>query len=210
MNSREKGKRGEQDAYFGLYEAAMRFDESKGYKFLTYAEWYIRCRVNAGRNAIIRLPQAVKRDMIKIEAVRAELAQKLKYAPTAEEISRQTGIAVERIKYLQRTVKPVQSIYEPICSAEDLTVEDGIEDDSIRFEDDIADNDERRYVQKLVSELPRRKRKIIELFYFSGMTLKQIAAAEGIDAAAVYRLKKSALRDLRREMRREFIKIRLK
>lgn len=186
-----------QDAYFGLFEAAMRFDESKGYKFLTYAEWYIRRAVNQRHCMPVSIPEHIRQKAGKIKRIRDELTQQLDRRPTAAEISRHAGIDAERVTYLLNVIKPVQSMSEPVQGADDLTVGDCIEDERICFEEDIAAADERHYIREVISELPERERKAIEMNYFQGMTRTAIAAAEGVSIEMVRHRINKGLRRLR-------------
>ena len=187
-----------QDAYFGLYEAVRNYDESKGYKFLIYAKWYIRQAVKRRRNMPLDISEHTRQEVGKIKRVRDNLTQQLKRRPTATEISRYTKISVDRIDYLLNVIKPVRSIYEPVSGTDNLTAGDCIQDDRICFEDEIAAFDEQRHIREVVADLPDDDRRIIELFYFDGMTQTEIAEAEGISISQVRQQREKAMRQLRR------------
>lgn len=191
-----------QDAYFGLYEAVNGFDESKGYKFLTYAKYHIQSAIQRGQSDVLNISEHTRDTARKIKRRQNELAISLGRLPTMVELSNKTGLDIEMIKYTLNAVKSVKSIYEPVSDDTDnLTIADSIMDESITFEDDIAAADERRYINgiigKAVNDLPKAEKEAIRLFYFENMTYPDIAAAKNISVSDVRRDTSRGLRKLR-------------
>lgn len=191
-----------QDAYFGLYEAVNGFNESKGYKFLTYAKYHIQAAIQRGQSRSVHIPEQVMNIARKIKHMREKLTQELNRIPTTAELSKYTGLDAETIKYTLNAVKSVKSIYEPVSDDTDnLTIADSIEDASITFENDIAAADERLYINGVISEavneLPEAEKEAIRLFYFENMTYPDIAAAKNISVSDVKRDTARGLRKLR-------------
>ena len=187
-----------QNAYFGLYAAVCGFDDSKGYKFLTYAMRYIQNAIRRRRCMPVDIPEHIRQEARKIKRIRDHLTQELKRRPTTAEISRCAKVNADRVDYLLNVIKPVKSIYEPVPCTDNVTVGDCIEDSRTRFEDEIAASDEQRHIREVVADLPDDDRKIIELFYFDGMTQTEIAEAEGISISQVRQQREKAMRQLRR------------
>lgn len=185
-----------QEAYFGLAEAVKRYDSDTGYKFMTYAIYYIRNAVRRNRNSLYHIPEWLKIKAAKIRRAQEQLSQQLNRTPTTAEIAAVTGFTVKEIKYTLRAVKPLKSLEAELT--EDFTIADTIADDSITFERDIAEASEREYihdvVHAMVESLPERERKIIKLYYFEGWSYQEIAAAEGVSFQRVRRILKDALR----------------
>lgn len=188
-----------QDAYFGLREAVNGFDERTGYKFLTYAKYYIQLSIQRGQSAALHVPEYVRITARKIKRVQNELAIALKRTPTAAEISIYMGLDIETIKKTLAAAKPVKSIYEPL--AEDLTIGDTIADTAADFENEIAAADERRYIcetiRAAVNSLPEAERSVIQCLYLQGKTLKEASEQLGVSVSYAQVLKNKGLRALR-------------
>jgi RNA polymerase primary sigma factor len=186
-----------QDAYFGLYEAVNGFDESKGYKFLTYAKFYILNAIQRGQCNTLNIPERVKDTARKIRRIQSRLSQEFNRIPTTAELSKYTGLSTETIKYTLNAVKPVKSIYEPVKGYDDLEVWESLKDDTITFENDIAAADERKFIRSVVEELPERERQVVQLYYLQGLTYKEIGEKLGVSLDWVRQLLNKGLRHLR-------------
>ena len=190
-----------QDAYFGLYEAVKGFDESKGYKFLTYAKYHIQAAIQRGKLKCSDLPEYVYSQRRQILRKRSELMQSLGRYPTQAELALKMDMDVKKVNYILNVAKPIKSIYENVKGVDNLTVGDTIPDNRIDFENTIAAADERRCINKAVgeavSELPQEEKEAIRLFYFKGMTYTDIAELKGVAAADVRREVAKGLRQLR-------------
>lgn len=190
-----------QDAYFGLYEAVKGFDESKGYKFLTYAKYHIQTAIQRGKLKCSDLPEYVYSQRRQILRKRSELMQSLGRYPTQAELALKMDMDVKTANYILNVAKPIKSIYESVKGVDNLTVGDTIPDNRIDFENTIAAADERRCINKAVgeavSELPQEEKEAIRLFYFKGMTYTDIAELKGVAAADVRREVAKGLRQLR-------------
>ena len=189
-----------QNAYFGLYEAVQGYNADKGYKFLTYAKYYIQNAIQRGYCNVLHIPEYIYTAARKIKRKRDRLVQQLNRIPTAAELSGYTGIDIKTITYILNTVKPVKSIYEPVSSdTEGLTVGDCIEDKTITFEKDIAAADETRYIRTVIDNtLTGAEKETLILFYFKGMTYTDIAERTELTAADVRKYISRGLRKLRR------------
>lgn len=164
-----------QDAYFGLYEAVKGFDESKGYKFLTYAKYHIQTAIQRGKLKCSDLPEYVYSQRRQILRKRSELMQSLGRYPTQTELALKMDMDVKTVNYILNVAKPIKSIYESVKGVDNLTVGDTIPDNRIDFENTIAAADERACVRAVVEELPEAEKEIIKLSYFEGLPYSVIA-----------------------------------
>lgn len=186
-----------QDAYFGLYEAVKGFDESKGYKFLTYAKYHIQTAIQRGKLKSSDLPEYVYSQRRQILRKRSELMQSLGRYPTQAELALKMNMDVKTVNYILNVAKPIKSIYEDVKGVDNLTVGDTIPDNRIDFENTIAAADERACVRAVVEELPEAEKEIIKLSYFEGLPYSVIAQQINKSVERVRQLKQRGLRQLR-------------
>lgn len=186
-----------QDAYFGLYEAVKGFDESKGYKFLTYAKYHIQTAIQRGKLKCSDLPEYVYSQRRQILRKRSELMQSLGRYPTQTELALKMDMDVKTVNYILNVAKPIKSIYESVKGVDNLTVGDTIPDNRIDFENTIAAADERACVRAVVEELPEAEKEIIKLSYFEGLPYSVIAQQIDKSVERVRQLKQRGLRQLR-------------
>ena len=190
-----------QDAYFGLYEAVYGLDESKGYKFLTYAKYHIQTAIQRGKLKSSDLPEYVYSQRRQILRKRSELMQSLGRYPTQAELALKMNMDVKTVNYILNVAKPIKSIYEDVKGVDNLTVGDTIADNRIDFENDIAAADERRYISQVVgeaiNELPEEEKEVIRMSYLEGLPYTAIAQKVDKSVEWVRQLKRKGLRKLR-------------
>lgn len=186
-----------QDAYFGLYKAVKGFDESKGYKFLTYAKYHIQTAIQRGKLKSSDLPEYVYSQRRQILRKRSELMQSLGRYPTQAELALKMNMNVKTVNYILNVSKPIKSIYESVEGTDELIVSDTIPDNRIDFENTIAAADERACVRAVVEELPEAEKEIIKLSYFEGLPYSVIAQQINKSVERVRQLKQRGLRQLR-------------
>lgn len=184
-----------QDAYFGLVAAVNAYDEDRGFKFITCASYHIRTAIKRGKTAVQPIPEWLQLRAAKIKQAQNELAQQLQRTPTGAELSLRTGLSVEQIKYTLRAIKPPKAIDTPLD--EDFTIADTIADNSVDFENDIAEADEQQRLHTVVDELPERERQVIQFHYFHGLTYKEIGQNLNISIERVRQVIRVALQHLR-------------
>jgi RNA polymerase sigma factor FliA len=188
-----------QDGVIGLIDAAHRFDEGRGIKFETFAERRIRgAMIDALRRDA--WPRGVRRQRRELEAAREALRQELGYEPSLADLAARVGSDEKR---LGRTIVRINTIE----STSPLAIGDNVDESSlppalVPSEPDQPDvayekAEIRDRIRAAVEGLPPRERKVIGLYYYGEVTMKQIGAEIGVNESRVSQLHARALRRLR-------------
>ncbi len=196
----------------GLIKAARRFDETKGFKFISYAVWWIRQTILQAINdksRKIRVPQNQQSTSSKILKKRDELLKDLEREPALWELARETGMTEEEIEKSLQSYKMCRSLNAPMDAEEDFTLENVLEDGKIPSPDDRVVNDESLRIETLemLKTLSPREAEILSLFFGIDNkrphSLNDIADHFSLSRERVRQIKDRALLKLRRRMHRE-------
>jgi RNA polymerase primary sigma factor len=198
----------------GLIKAAQRFDETRGFKFISYAVWWIRqsiLQALAEQSRIVRLPLNRVGSLNKISKTFSELEQKFEREPSPEELAEvlevTTAEVVDTMKISGRHV----SMDAPFVQGEENSLLDVLENDSEETPDSGLMNDSlRREVQRALSTLTQREADVITLYFgLNGehsMTLEEIGEKFNLTRERVRQIKEKAIRRLRHTSRSKALK----
>jgi RNA polymerase primary sigma factor len=198
----------------GLIKAARRFDETRGFKFISYAVWWIRqsiLQALAEQSRIVRLPLNQVGSINKIKKTISKLEQELNRPPSEEEIAKHLETSEGKINAAMRISSRSVSIDAPISSDDDTSMVDFIaSDDTPKSDEHLINESLNQEIQRSLGTLSEKEREVINLYYGIGMnhglTLDEIGDKFDLTRERVRQIKEKAIRRLKHPSRSKLLK----
>jgi len=194
-----------QEGNIGLMRAAKKFEYRRGYKFSTYATWWIRQAVSravADQGHTIRVPVHMGDQITKMLRKQHQLKQELSRDPTPEELAAELDVTPKKVEYMIQVARRPLSLQMPVGEEEDDVLGDFIEDQEMTPPEETATNNLlREQMKEILDRLPPREARILQLRYglLDGqvLTLNEVGRRMGVTRERVRQIEAQALRRLR-------------
>jgi len=197
----------------GLIKAAEKFDETRGFKFISYAVWWIRqsiLQALAEQSRIVRLPLNQVGSLNKISKVFSKFEQENERRPSPEELADELEIPVDKISDTLKVSGRHISVDAPFVEGEDNSLLDVlVNDDSPMADRSLVNESLSKEIDRALSTLTEREKDIIQMFFginTQEMTLEEIGDKFGLTRERVRQIKEKAIRRLRANSRSKLLK----
>ncbi|GAB6138424.1 sigma-70 family RNA polymerase sigma factor [Halanaerobaculum tunisiense] len=203
-----------QEGNLGLMKAIQKFDHERGFRFSTYATWWIKQRINralADKSRTIRVPAHIWESINKYVKIFNRLAGDLNREPTLEELAAEMGVEEDKVKKIQKLIQDPISLDTPVGEDNDCYLGEVIEDPNIASPDELADKDMlKQELEGVLDTLDEREKRILQLRFglLDGRprTLREIGQDYDLSRERIRQIEKKALQRLRHPKRSKKLK----
>jgi RNA polymerase primary sigma factor len=203
-----------QEGNIGLMKAVDKFEYRRGYKFSTYATWWIRQAITrsiADQARTIRIPVHMIETINKLNRTQRQMMNELGREPTPEELSKKLQMPVDKVKKVQKIAKEPISLETPVGDEDDSTLGDFIEDGNAVMPLDAAVNSSLRdNITQILASLTPREERVLRMRFGLGMstdhTLEEVGQQFNVTRERIRQIEAKALKKLRHPTRAKVIK----
>lgn len=204
-----------QEGNTGLIEAVDRFNPELGYRFSTYATYWIKQAIGKASNSasrVVRIPANMMRDITAMNRTSKELTQALLREPTTAEIAEAIGVPEEKIRKLKLVISDPVSMDLALSEDDDATLGDLIADpDAVGIAQEMVEEEKAEAIDAVLGSLSERERQVLILRHglrgTRPTTLEEIGKQFGLSKERIRQIEEDALRKLRNPIRAERLKI---
>jgi RNA polymerase primary sigma factor len=198
----------------GLIKAAKKFDETRGFKFISYAVWWIRQSIMqalAEQARIVRLPLNQLGAANKVKKAFSELEQKFEREPSPEELSEMLDLPMDKVSNTMKMPGKHVSMDAPLVQGEDSTLLDVLENgDSPGADSALINESLQKEINRSLATLSEREQDVIKMFYGigiqHGLSLEEIGEKFDLTSERVRQIKEKAIKTLRQNSRNKLLK----